>query len=216
MDAESLTSMGAMKVWLVFSIEYGLWLAPDGKGYTPRRDAAGRYTEEEAEEICRGEAAKDGGGLPNEIALVAPEVVEQLSDALKKLADIEEYGTGEINAAGELRQELARVKFECDTAREHLCELGLLPAAYPTLQSAVDGIRGIVSFLRNEMKDPPAHIQEAVLAKLGVNERTRLLAESSDRWRALAEKLIGLSGDHDGRATLREEFDALLTAEPRD
>lgn len=51
------------------------------------------------------------------------EAVEGKSKAEKSLADIEEYGTEEINAAVKLRSLLAKALCERDEAREWLREL---------------------------------------------------------------------------------------------
>lgn len=40
------------KKWLVWSNEHKAWWGNNGSGYTHSRKNAGRYTQEEAEEVC--------------------------------------------------------------------------------------------------------------------------------------------------------------------
>ena len=40
--------------YLVWSIEHGKWWGVEHSGYTTKREKAGRYTLEDAAEICRG------------------------------------------------------------------------------------------------------------------------------------------------------------------
>ena len=40
--------------WLIWSMQHGMWWAPDKKGYTADRREAGRYSYEDACKIVRG------------------------------------------------------------------------------------------------------------------------------------------------------------------
>jgi len=57
--------------WLIYSNEHGAWWKPDSRGYTRSIDEAGRYTEEEARDICN-EAGLNNEGIPQEVMVEAP------------------------------------------------------------------------------------------------------------------------------------------------
>lgn len=42
------------KKWLIWSVEHSAWWAPDSRGYIRDRKYAGKYSFEEAAEICEG------------------------------------------------------------------------------------------------------------------------------------------------------------------
>jgi hypothetical protein len=50
--------MDKMKKWLIWSIEHNAWWMPHHFGYTNNRAEAGRYTLDEAKEICRQEKTR--------------------------------------------------------------------------------------------------------------------------------------------------------------
>lgn len=55
--------------WLIWSIEHNAWWAPNSRGYTPYRSAAGKYSYEEALKIVEG--ANIGElNIPNEAMII--------------------------------------------------------------------------------------------------------------------------------------------------
>jgi hypothetical protein len=71
--------------WLVWSIEHNAWWGPNHCGYTPDRDRAGRYSVDQAREICRNAnyragSDNEGTGLPSEVMVPSPQWL-MLSDA---------------------------------------------------------------------------------------------------------------------------------------
>lgn len=48
------TPISGYKEWLIWSIEHSAWWAPNSLGYTKDRESAGRYSFEEACDICHG------------------------------------------------------------------------------------------------------------------------------------------------------------------
>lgn len=91
--------------WLVYSREHNLWWRSNGAGYAPVIEEAGRYTREEAEQICatagtgRGRHRDDGDEGPPEFCVpdplcivepspgvtVAREVLEKVREALEMI-----------------------------------------------------------------------------------------------------------------------------------
>jgi len=59
-----------MTDYLVWSNEHAAWWAPGGRGYTTLTHMAGRYSKEQADEICR--QANFRPGDINEVAVIAP------------------------------------------------------------------------------------------------------------------------------------------------
>jgi hypothetical protein len=53
-----------------------------------------------------------------------------------------------------------------EQARLELCQIGLSPQHHPTLEDAITGAREIARAVRRDLADPPADVQEAVMAKL--------------------------------------------------
>lgn len=68
-----------MRKFLIWSEEHGAWWAPDRWGYTHSIIKAGRYTAEQAINIC---AHANVGGF-NEIAIPVPEGVPERVDESK-------------------------------------------------------------------------------------------------------------------------------------
>jgi hypothetical protein len=52
-----------------------------------------------------------------------------------------------------------------EQARLELCKIGLSPRHHPTLEDAITGAREIARAVRRDLADPPADVQEAVIAK---------------------------------------------------
>ena len=67
--------MSAQMKWLVYSREHNAWWRPGRMGYTVHMNEAGRYSQSEADEICRN--ALPGWrheGVP-EFMVIAPETL---------------------------------------------------------------------------------------------------------------------------------------------
>lgn len=62
-----------MMKWLIWSNEHGAWWAPNSRGYTTLLEAAGRYTKEQADVICGKLGEPRFEGVPDEVAVLAPE-----------------------------------------------------------------------------------------------------------------------------------------------
>ena len=70
----------AMKNYVIWSNEHGLWWAPGLGGYTPYFHTAGRYSEEEARGIVYDANCyldrSDAGRQPNEVAIAVTQVID--------------------------------------------------------------------------------------------------------------------------------------------
>lgn len=60
------------ELWLVWSIEHGMWWLPNWRGYTENRAEAGRYTYEEALKIVK-QANIGDYDTPNEAMILDTE-----------------------------------------------------------------------------------------------------------------------------------------------
>lgn len=63
------------RIWIILSNEHSAFWRPNMAGYTRILEEAGRYTKEEAEEICKSRHGgnPDINGVYAEVALIAPE-----------------------------------------------------------------------------------------------------------------------------------------------
>jgi len=69
--------------WLIWSNEHELWWSPDSKGYTPHIKEAGRYSLDEALDICQDKLYRRklhniGTEIPAEVMVPSPELIEVL------------------------------------------------------------------------------------------------------------------------------------------
>lgn len=55
--------------WAIWSVEHQAWWRPDGVGYSKKMEHAGRYTAEEAWEICRPDSEASTLGDYGDIAV---------------------------------------------------------------------------------------------------------------------------------------------------
>lgn len=62
-------------MWLIYSHEHKAWWRANRCGYTQRMDEAGRYTEEQAADICwiANRYRSSVEQMPNEVMVPAPE-----------------------------------------------------------------------------------------------------------------------------------------------
>ncbi len=60
------------KAWVIWSEEHGSWWAPGKWGYTKSLASAGRYSQAEAQEMCRRANLYCEPGTRNECALPDP------------------------------------------------------------------------------------------------------------------------------------------------
>ena len=73
------------KDWLVYSREHNAWWAPDGPGYRIATEEAGRFTREEANDICDRASVLGLGVLPPEIMVYSPPLAT--IDSLRQRAE---------------------------------------------------------------------------------------------------------------------------------
>ncbi len=81
-NADLLAALEA-PTWLIWSHEAGWWWKPDGNGYTPDIDKAGRYSFTQAMTICKLRSAREDG-LPNETAVPSPEWISTRDVAIAR------------------------------------------------------------------------------------------------------------------------------------
>lgn len=85
-----------LEPWIVWSNEHRAFWAPNRQGYTKAIEKAGRYSRDEAENICRYAAPRANStinvGTPPEICMPAPEATPEgaLFDIMtKRIAELE-------------------------------------------------------------------------------------------------------------------------------
>lgn len=82
---------GDAEIWLVWSHEHNAWWRPNCAGYTLHIAAAGRYTKTKADEICQSRSpSRFADDPPREVAVIAPEVEQQLATRDRLAAEVAE------------------------------------------------------------------------------------------------------------------------------
>lgn len=94
---------------IIFSREHNAWWAPDSRGYKLTEQAAGRYSLEEAEAICKG------AGSDNEFHYEAPESVEALRYACRVALDDLKDGGNEDGEAGEALRDAIGAELDAES-----------------------------------------------------------------------------------------------------
>jgi len=72
----------SMKNYLIWSNEHTCWWSPNRRGYTYSIESAGRYSREEAMQICKGanyDFMQDSGNNPNEVPVLEADAIETMS-----------------------------------------------------------------------------------------------------------------------------------------
>lgn len=78
-----------MKDWLVWSHEHGAYWGPNHRGYPIDINLAGRYSLEEAVEICRSARSGRPDERPPELPVPSPECIERLQRESALIENIE-------------------------------------------------------------------------------------------------------------------------------
>jgi len=69
--------------WIIWSNENCAWWSPGRRGYTRTIGSAGRYSLEEADEICASaNCYRDKEEIPNAVRVLAPEAADMLITGL--------------------------------------------------------------------------------------------------------------------------------------
>lgn len=98
-------------------------------------------------------------------------------------------------------QRIAELEQRITDATHALHRIGLSPQHHQTLEKAVAGATEIATGLRQQLADPPADVQEAVMDKLGLRNAHQIVEA--------AKQLKQAKGRHNTQIASQRLFDLL-------